>query len=131
DAAAPAAHAAPERAARAVREGASAAAPRTVLLAEDDHGVRRVSARILRAAGYRVLEAGDGAGALELLREHGDAVDAVLADVRMPRLGGEALARVVGAEFPGPPVVVITGGARDPRHDRPPAGAVAPPAESR
>src|SRR5205807_4487131 len=64
---------------RVVRERGPA--QRTVLLAEDDHAVRRVTARILRAAGYRVLEAGDGAGALELWRAHTDEIDLLLADV--------------------------------------------------
>jgi CheY-like chemotaxis protein len=83
---------------------------RTVLLAEDDHAVRRVNARVLRAANYRVLEAGDGAGALELWRAHSSEIDALVADMRMPRLGGETLARIVTAEHPGFPVVLMTGG---------------------
>ena len=82
---------------------------RTVLLAEDDHAVRRVTGRILRAAGYRVLEAGDGQSALDLWRAHAEEIDLLLADVRMPRLRGDALAALVSAESPGLPVVLITG----------------------
>ncbi|AHG93853.1 PAS sensor protein (plasmid) [Gemmatirosa kalamazoonensis] len=99
----------PSERARAVRERGPAR--RTVLLAEDDHAVRRVTARILRGAGYRVLEAGDGAGALELWRAYGSEIDALVADMRMPRLGGESLARIVATEQPGFPVVLMTGGA--------------------
>jgi DNA-binding NtrC family response regulator len=47
----------------------------TVLLAEDDHAVRRVAARILRNAGYRVLEAGDGRSAFALWRAHAAELD--------------------------------------------------------
>jgi signal transduction histidine kinase/CheY-like chemotaxis protein len=84
-------------------------APNTILLVEDDHGVRRVAARVLRSAGYRVLEAGDGVDALELWRRHADEVDLLLADVRMPRLRGDELARAVLAERPSLAVVLMTG----------------------
>jgi signal transduction histidine kinase/FixJ family two-component response regulator len=82
---------------------------RTVLLAEDDHAVRRVASRILRNAGYRVLEAGDGGSALDLWRTHAQEVDVLVADVRMPRLRGDALAALVIAERADLPVVLMTG----------------------
>jgi nitrogen-specific signal transduction histidine kinase/ActR/RegA family two-component response regulator len=87
---------------------------RTVLLAEDDHAVRRVAARIMRNAGYRVLEAGDGRSALALWRAHAAEVDVLVADVRMPQLRGDDLAAAVLAESPGLPVVLMTGFAEEP-----------------
>jgi nitrogen-specific signal transduction histidine kinase/CheY-like chemotaxis protein len=86
----------------------------TVLLAEDDHAVRRVAARILRNAGYRVLEAGDGRSALALWRAHATEVEALVADVRMPQLRGDDLAAAVLAEAPHLPVVLMTGFAEEP-----------------
>ncbi len=88
--------------------------PRTILLAEDDHAVRRVAARLLRGAGYRVLEAGDGVDALALWRAHGGEVDLLLADIRMPRLRGDLLAEAVRRERPELPVILMTGFADDP-----------------
>jgi nitrogen-specific signal transduction histidine kinase len=111
--------------------GTSTTGPRatttTVLLAEDDHAVRRVAARILRNAGYRVLEAGDGRSALALWRAHATEVDALVADVRMPQLRGDDLAAAVLAEAPHLPVVLMTGFAEEPTAL---GAAPAPPAPS-
>ncbi len=94
----------------------------TVLLAEDDAAVRRATSRILRSAGYQVLEAGDGRSALALWRARASEVALLIADIRMPHLRGDALARAVRAERPDLPVVLITGfgeepSAHDPAHD--------------
>ncbi len=86
----------------------------TVLLAEDDHAVRRVAARILRNAGFRVFEAGDGRSALAFWRAHAAEVDALVADVRMPRMRGDEFAAAVRAESPHLPVVLMTGYAEEP-----------------
>jgi two-component system cell cycle sensor histidine kinase/response regulator CckA len=65
----------------------------TVLLAEDEPTVRRATSRILRHAGYRVVEAGDGVEALELAAH--EPIDVLLSDVVMPRMeGGALLARL-------------------------------------
>ncbi len=87
---------------------------RTVLLAEDDHAVRRVAARILRNAGYRVLEAGDGRSALALWRAHAAEAHVLVSDVRMPQLRGDEVAAAVHAEAPEFPVVFMTGFAEEP-----------------
>ena len=86
----------------------------TVLLAEDDHAVRRATSRILRGAGYQVLEAGDGRSALALWRARAREVDVLVADLRMPHLRGDALARAVRAERPDLPVVLMTGFGEEP-----------------
>jgi PAS domain S-box-containing protein len=79
-----------------------------VLLVEDDPLVRRVVGRALRAAGYAVVEATEGWEALRLVRE-GRPVDLLVADLVMPHLGGDALARHVRAEYPGTKVLLISG----------------------
>lgn len=86
----------------------------TVLLAEDDHAVRRATSRILRGAGYQVLEAGDGRSALALWRARAREIDVLLADLRMPHLRGDALARAVRTDQPGFPVVLMTGFGEEP-----------------
>ena len=86
----------------------------TVLLAEDDHAVRRATSRILRGAGYQVLEAGDGRSALALWRARAQEIDVLVADLRMPHLRGDALARAVRSDEPALPVVLMTGFGEDP-----------------
>jgi CheY-like chemotaxis protein len=66
----------------------SARGTETILLVEDESVVRRVAARALVAAGYRVIEAVDGVDALAQYEAHSDEIDAVVTDVVMPRMGG-------------------------------------------
>jgi CheY-like chemotaxis protein len=62
----------------------------TILVVDDEAPLRQAVAFILSQNGYRVLEAADGLQAIELVRERGAEVDAVLLDVMMPRLDGVA-----------------------------------------
>jgi len=70
----------------------------TVLLVEDEEGLRRVAQRALERVGYRVLTAPDGLEALEVYRSHIDEVDLIITDVVMPKLGGIALYRTLRQE---------------------------------
>ena len=65
----------------------------TVLVAEDEPGVRGPVRRILTGEGYSVLEAADGAQALQIAAEHHGTIDLLLTDVVMPVMGGAELAR--------------------------------------
>jgi len=64
----------------------------TLLLVEDETGVRQLSKRILAAAGYRVLDAADGSAAEKVFAENADQIALVLTDVVMPGCGGPELA---------------------------------------
>src|ERR1041385_3557421 len=64
----------------------------TVLLVDDDEAVRGFVRRILIEQGFEILEAGDGAEALELASAHNGEIDLLLTDVIMPRVNGFALA---------------------------------------
>src|ERR1044071_1526973 len=64
----------------------------TVLLVDDDVAVRGFVSRILKEQGYDILEAGDGAEALELASTHPGHIDLLLTDVIMPRVNGYVLA---------------------------------------
>ena len=61
---------------------------RTILVVEDQDDLRRVLVRVLQLEGYAVLQAQDGARALEVLDERGGAVDLVISDLVMPHVGG-------------------------------------------
>ena len=69
----------------------------TILVVEDDDGVREVSVAILRGLGYRVLVAPDGAEALRIFGEYGAQVDLLLVDVVLPGgMRGDEVARRLG-----------------------------------
>jgi len=65
----------------------------TILLVEDEPAVRQLFSQALMRAGYRVHEARNGNEAMQLFEQHGDSVDLVLTDMRMPFMGGTDLAR--------------------------------------
>ena len=81
----------------------------TILVVEDDPGVRRLGERILAAAGYTVLTAIDGAAALGVLAAHAGSVELVVTDVIMPTMGGRELARRVVEARPGTRVLFTSG----------------------
>jgi PAS domain S-box-containing protein len=80
----------------------------TVLVVEDEVTVRRLASRVLRARGYRVLEASDGGEALQLVR-HSGPLDLVLTDIIMPGLSGPALVERLLPTTPDLKVLYITG----------------------
>src|SRR3712207_2467254 len=82
-----------------------------VLVAEDEALIALSLADLLEAEGHEVALAPDGADALDAARGLGDALDVLVTDLNMPRLGGEDLIRELRAERPGLPVVVVTGSA--------------------
>jgi CheY-like chemotaxis protein len=86
-------------------------APTRVLLAEDEALIALSLADLFEAEGHEVVVAPDGADALAAARRLGDALDVLVTDLNMPRLGGEDLIRELRAERPGLPVVVVTGSA--------------------
>jgi len=81
----------------------------TVLLVEDEPAVRRYVSAALASAGYRVLAAPDADEALRIAERHPSAIDALVSDLRMPRVGGRELHARLVASRPGLPTVFITG----------------------
>jgi PAS domain S-box-containing protein len=81
----------------------------TVLLAEDEEGVREVVGRMLERMGFRVLPAEDGIAALEALDQNDHAVTVVLLDVSMPRMGGSETLRRIHERRPELPVILMSG----------------------
>lgn len=64
----------------------------TILLVEDEPAVRQLFAQALMRAGYTVHEARNGQEAMKLFDQHGDSIDMLLTDMRMPYMGGGELA---------------------------------------
>jgi two-component system cell cycle sensor histidine kinase/response regulator CckA len=65
----------------------------TILLVEDEPAVRQLFAQALSRAGYRVHEARNGQEAIKVFDQHGDSIDLLLTDMRMPYMGGGELAQ--------------------------------------
>jgi two-component system cell cycle sensor histidine kinase/response regulator CckA len=85
----------------------------TILVAEDEEGVRSLICAVLRGQGYLVLEAGNGEEALALCERHEGPIDLLVTDVVMPGLGGRQLAeRLAGLHprcFPQVRVLYLSG----------------------
>jgi CheY-like chemotaxis protein len=64
----------------------------TILLVEDEPAVRQLFAQALSRAGYAVFEARNGQEAVKLFDQHGETIDLLLTDMRMPYMGGAELA---------------------------------------
>jgi len=77
-----------------------------LLIVDDNEGVRHLVSRWLERAGFRVEEASDGAEAVEMVRK--DPPDVILADIRMPKIDGIELARMVKSEFPHVKIILMT-----------------------
>ena len=81
----------------------------TVLLAEDDDGVRALTRYILAGCGYAVLEAADGEEAVRVAAAHAGPIDLLVTDVVMPGAGGRFTAELVAARHPGVRVLFVSG----------------------
>jgi CheY-like chemotaxis protein len=67
----------------------------TILVAEDEDGLRSLASDVLEELGYRVLLAKDGEEAVQVYTENSERIDMLLLDVMMPRMGGpEAYQRI-------------------------------------
>jgi len=81
----------------------------TILVVDDESGLREIASGILEHAGYKVLTAGDGREAVEVFREHADFVTVVLLDMTMPVMNGAEAFALIRAIRPEVPIVVSTG----------------------
>jgi len=85
----------------------------TILLVEDEVGLRTAAAEFLRNRGYRVLSASNGVEALRLSEQHQGAIDAVLTDLIMPGLDGVELGQAIQKRYPKVRILYMSG-----YHDR-------------
>ncbi|MDB5627118.1 MAG: cell cycle control histidine kinase CckA [Tardiphaga sp.] len=85
----------------------------TILLVEDEEGLRSLNARGLRSRGYSVLEAENGVEALEVLEEQNGAVDLVVSDVVMPEMDGPTLLKEMRKRNPQLRIIFVSGYAED------------------
>lgn len=82
----------------------------TVLVVEDDDALRASIRRLLSSRGFDVIEAQNGATALQLLeKESAPKVSLVLTDLRMPVMDGRQLASALARRYPSLPIVFMSG----------------------
>ena len=85
----------------------------TVLVMDDDEGVRELAEATLRRAGFRVLLASDGREGLELFRRHADEIRAVVLDRTMPTISGDTVFEEIRRIQPDAAVILISGYSED------------------
>jgi len=90
-------------------QGSTVAGSETILVAEDEPGVRALVSHTLRQHGYTVLEASHGAEALVISERHKNAIHLLLTDVVMPQLNGRELAERLVAKLPELQVLYMSG----------------------
>ncbi len=93
--------------------GADLTGEGTILLVEDEEGLRALNARGLTSRGYTVLEAGNGIEAIDVMEKSGKPVDLVVSDVVMPEMDGPTLARELRNRNPGLKIIFVSGYAED------------------
>ena len=81
----------------------------TVLLAEDSPPLRELTREVLEAKGYTVLEAANGADAIQVAEQYGKPIHLLLTDVVMPGMDGSKLAERMGHSYPGIKVLYMSG----------------------
>ena len=81
----------------------------TILVIEDEAGVRKVARLALESKGYSVLEASSGAEAVALLRDYQGPLHCILSDVVMPGMSGPQAVETIRSQRPLVPVVFMSG----------------------
>ena len=81
----------------------------TILVVDDEAGIVEGLSEGLRACGYAVLTASDGADAIQLLRSASTQPDAVLMDLGMPKMSADELVSSLRSIAPDVPLIAMTG----------------------
>ena len=86
----------------------------TILIAEEDAGIRALVKKILKRQNYIVLEAASADDALQAVEEHGGKLDLLIADVTALQFDGSRLAKKIKAQYPDTKVLYLSGYSDDP-----------------
>ena len=81
----------------------------TILIVEDDDGLRKFAQKVLQQHGYKVLDAENGEDALRVSEEHDGQIDLMITDVVMPKMGGKEAADRLQPLYPQMKVIYMSG----------------------
>ena len=87
----------------------SAKGSETILVVDDEEGVRRLVSAVLRSNGYEVMDAGTGGAALAVYEKNSHKIDMVLTDIVMPQMSGFELGRELTGRTPGLKILYMSG----------------------
>jgi CheY-like chemotaxis protein len=87
----------------------SAKGSETILLVDDEEGVRKLVCAVLQSNGYDVLEAANGAAALAVYEKNSHKIDLVLTDIVMPQMTGFELGTQLEQKTPGLKILYMSG----------------------
>ena len=87
----------------------SAKGSETILLVDDEEGVRKLLSAILKSNGYDVLDANNGSAALAAYEKNAHKIDLVVTDIVMPQMTGFELGRQLGARSPALKILYMSG----------------------
>jgi two-component system cell cycle sensor histidine kinase/response regulator CckA len=104
------------------RAGADLTGQGTILLVEDEEGLRALNARGLKSRGYSVIEAGNGIEAIDALEKNGGKVDLVVSDVVMPEMDGPTLLKELRKRNSDLKMIFVSGYAEEAFEKSLPAG---------
>ena len=85
----------------------------TILLVEDEEGLRALNARGLSSRGYTVLEAGNGVEAIDVIERRDGNIDLVVSDVMMPEMDGPTMFKELRKRHPDIKIIFVSGYAED------------------
>jgi two-component system, cell cycle sensor histidine kinase and response regulator CckA len=101
------------RAAKAAAKPADDTGQGTILLVEDEEGLRGLNARGLTTRGYTVLQAANGVAAIEAFDSHAGKIDLVVSDVVMPEMDGPTLLTALRNRDPDVKIIFVSGYAEE------------------
>jgi PAS domain S-box-containing protein len=91
------------------QDAALAPEHKTILIVEDDSGVRDLAVRVLESYGYKVFSAKDGSQAEKVSQDYAGAIHLLITDVVMPQMNGRELASRLRRQRPGMAVIYMSG----------------------
>ena len=81
----------------------------TILVVDDEEAVRRLASRMITWMGNQALEARHAREALATIEEHNGPIHLVVTDIKMPGMNGRELGRIIEQQWPGKPILYMSG----------------------
>ena len=81
----------------------------TILVVDDEEAVRRLASRMITWMGNQALEARHAREALATIEDHNGPIHLVVTDIKMPGMNGRELGRIIEQQWPGKPILYLSG----------------------